>query len=60
MKVSSWHRRQALMLASQLPDREDARIILGLMQDLVEDFLQEPDAIPRPASVVLLKREGEA
>ncbi len=36
----AWHRRQALMLASQLPEStEDARMILRALEELLETFL---------------------
>ena len=38
-----WHRRQALVLASQLPDKQsDALLVLEAARELVERFL--PDA----------------
>ena len=48
-----WHRRQALLIASQVPDRlEDARLIMQAMQELVDNFLDSgcrdaPPAEPR-------------
>jgi hypothetical protein len=48
-KIESWHRRHAVMLASQLPDGiEDALIILRLITELVNDFLAQPEP-GRPA-----------
>ncbi|WP_166299019.1 MULTISPECIES: hypothetical protein [unclassified Bradyrhizobium] len=40
MKIESWHRRHAVQLAAQLPDKaEDSLIILRLATELVTDFL---------------------
>jgi hypothetical protein len=37
-----WHRRQALVLASQLPDNQaDALLVLQAARELVEKFLLE-------------------
>lgn len=36
-----WHRRHAIMLASQLPeDRADAELVLQAVQELMETFLK--------------------
>jgi hypothetical protein len=59
-KIESWHRRHAVMLASQLPDGiEDALIILRLITELVNDFLAqpEPERPAKPALVVPIVRE---
>jgi hypothetical protein len=56
-KIEPWHRRHAIQMAAALPpETEDALLVLALTRELVESFLQEPEAIPRPASVVLLRR----
>lgn len=35
-----WHKRHAITLASQLPDKvEDALIVIGAMKELVESYL---------------------
>jgi hypothetical protein len=53
-KEESWHRRHAVMLASQLPDGiDDSLIILRLATQLVTDFLAEPEPVQRPAPVVV-------
>lgn len=40
VEAQDWHRRHALQLAAQLPEKvEDALIVLGLCQGLVEGFL---------------------
>ena len=37
-----WHRRQALVLASQLPDKQsDALLVLEAARELVERFLTD-------------------
>ena len=55
----SWHRRHAVMLASQLPDHpQDALIILGLVKRIVEDFLAEPEPAQAPNNVLALVRDG--
>jgi hypothetical protein len=59
-KIESWHRRHAVMLASQLPEGiEDARIVLRLTTELVNDFLDQPEAErpAKPALVVPITRE---
>jgi hypothetical protein len=56
-KEEGWHRRHAVMLASQLPDKaEDARIILQLTMQLLTDFLAEPEEADKPAPVITLVR----
>jgi hypothetical protein len=53
-KEETWHRRH-VMLASQLPERiEDARIILRLTAELLEDFLSETGPTEKPSPVVIL------
>lgn len=50
-----WHRRHALLLASQLPDNpEDARLVVKAVAELLETFLaQAPKETAAPASNVL-------
>jgi hypothetical protein len=56
-KIESWHRRHAVMLASQLPDNtEDALSVLRMAIQLVEQFLAEGEE-PAKRSVVQLVRE---
>ena len=54
----AWHRRQALLLASQLPDNvDDARKIAEACLEIVEKFLErgnEPENQPQLDNVVLL------
>jgi hypothetical protein len=59
MKIETWHRRQAIFLASQLPDStESALIILRLVQELVTGFLLQPEGEePKRSSVVALVRD---
>ena len=41
MKEETWHRRQALMLASQLPEEyNDALLVIRATERLVLDFLR--------------------
>lgn len=40
-----WHRRQAMVLAGQLPENtEDAQLVLQAIHDLLERFLDQPAA----------------
>lgn len=49
MTVEAWHRRQAIQIAAALPEtREDALIVLGLAQELAEDFLFGPERAEEP------------
>jgi hypothetical protein len=53
--AEAWHRRHAIMLASQLPeDLKDARIILRLAEELVNGLLDKSDSAPKAAQVVTL------
>lgn len=56
VQIEAWHRRHALNLTAQLPDKiEDARLVLQAMQELVETFLSDPPAPElRVANVVSL------
>jgi hypothetical protein len=52
MKPENWHRRHAVMLASQLPEEtEDALTVLRLATQLVKGFLAERDRAPIAAPV---------
>jgi hypothetical protein len=54
MKVETWHRRQALMLASQLPEgRDDALAVLDCVRELVATFLQSDTPEPAAKAKVL-------
>ena len=56
-KVETWHRRHAVMLASQLPEcTDDALIILRLTAQLVTDFLTQADEAQKPTPVVAFVR----
>src|SRR5882672_3876833 len=58
-EILPWHRRHAVMLASQLPeDTLDALIILRLEIELVEGFLAGSDK-PEPAKVLTMVRGKE-
>jgi hypothetical protein len=53
MKIEQWHRRQAFMLASQLPESPaDALAVLECVRELVVTFLQS-DTPQAPTSKVL-------
>ena len=54
MKIETWHRRHALMLASQLPDgRDDALAVLDCVRELVATFLRSEEPAPAPKAKVL-------
>jgi len=56
-EILPWHRRQAMMLASQLPEKsDDAIIILRLAIELAEGFLADSDK-PEPAKVLTIVRD---
>jgi hypothetical protein len=56
-EILPWHRRHAIMLASQLPENTvDAQIILRLTTELVEGFLADSDK-PEPAKVLTIVRD---
>jgi hypothetical protein len=56
-----WHRRHAIMIASQLPDKpEDALLVLQAAKELVEMFLMgaaEGDG-PRAANVLVFEAKA--
>jgi hypothetical protein len=54
-KQLAWHRRHALMLASQLPeDPQEARMVLEALREIVERYLiQDEDEVPGKTSNVL-------
>ena len=53
--AEAWHRRHAIMLASQLPeDLKDARIRLRLVEELVNGFLDKLEVSRKPPRVVTL------
>jgi hypothetical protein len=54
-QIQHWHRRHAMQLATQMPEcREDRRIILMLLRDLLDTFL-DGSAPPGPAKVEHLR-----
>jgi hypothetical protein len=58
MKVQLWHRRHALMIASQLPeDPNDALAVFGAAMDVVREFLagkqDEPETAEKPTLTVI-------
>jgi hypothetical protein len=53
MKYENWHRRHAVMLASQLPEEtEDALAVLRLATQLVTGFLAVDEPAKKPAPVI--------
>jgi|SRR5882724_10235606 len=53
MTEENWHRRHAVMLASQLLEAtEDALAVLRLATELVTGFLDGPSATKKPATIV--------
>lgn len=52
---SAWHRRQALMLAAQLPENlADAKLVIEAVQEVLETFLAKaPPQTAEAASNVL-------
>ena len=58
MKIEQWHRRHALMLASQLPDgKGDALAVLDCVKEVVVTFLQLDTPEPAKATIVTLVRD---
>jgi hypothetical protein len=57
MKIGPWHRRQAVMLASQLPEGpHDALAVLDCVREIVVTFLHVDRPAPAKAPVVTLIR----
>lgn len=57
MKEKPWHRRHAIQLAAQLPDKkEDALLVLRAATRLVlmPGFWEEPTQANKPAATVVL------
>jgi hypothetical protein len=58
MKIEHWHRRHALMIASQLPDgKADALAVLDCVRELVATFLKSDEPEPAKATIVTLVRD---
>jgi hypothetical protein len=58
MKTQAHHRMMALHLASQLPQNaDDAWVVLGLLSEIVDNFLAERAADPKPAGVAKFFKE---
>jgi|1185.fasta_scaffold53357_2 hypothetical protein len=54
MKEENWHRRHAIILASQLPeDTEDALAVLQLATELVTSFMAGPSPMKKPAATIV-------
>jgi hypothetical protein len=50
-----WHRRQAMVLAGQLPENPaDALLVLEAMHELLDTFLSSSDAAPAPPATNVL------
>jgi hypothetical protein len=57
MKIEPWHRRQALCLASQLPDGpDDALAVVDCVREIVLTLLHVDTPEPAKAPVVTLIR----
>jgi hypothetical protein len=57
MKEQNWHRRHAVMLASQLPEKtEDALAVLRLATELVTGFLAVDEPKAASTQIVTLVR----
>jgi hypothetical protein len=55
--LENWHRRQALTLASQLPDNvNDALLVIEATREIVERFLMPKQAEPLPENVLTLRK----
>ncbi len=55
--AENWHKRQALCLASQLPDNaSDANAVIRELQNLVNSWLH-PAEIQEPSKIVSLVRD---
>jgi hypothetical protein len=58
MKIEQWHRRQAIVLASQLPDAQsDALAVLDCLSELVTTFLKSDEPEPAKATIFTLVRD---
>jgi hypothetical protein len=58
MKIEQWHRRHALMIASQLPDTPaDALAVLECVRELVTTILQSDAPEPAKATVITLVKD---
>ena len=54
MKIEPWHRRQALCIASQMPDGpDDALAVLECVRELVVMFMHSETPEPAPKAKVL-------
>jgi hypothetical protein len=57
MKIEQWHRRHAIMLASQLPDgQDDALAVLDCVREIIVTFVHVDMPEPEKAPVVTLVR----
>jgi hypothetical protein len=54
----NWHKRQAIMLASQLPDNvSDANAVIRELQNLVDTWLHPANETSLPPNVVSMVRD---
>lgn len=53
-RAETWHRRQALMLASQLPeDVDDAKLIVEEVAELLNSYIvKKPSAVVQASNVL--------
>lgn len=55
MNALPWHRRHAVSLAAQLPDEpDDARVILELVTQILNEFLDHREPPPHSGAVIKL------
>jgi hypothetical protein len=56
MKIEQWHRRQAIVLAGQLPDGpDDALAVLECVREIVVTFLHVD--MPEPVKAPVVTRD---
>ena len=59
LKVQTWHLRQALVIAGQLPEHhDDAMAVLCAAMDLVQRFMTDAEDEPKPAKKAALTVVG--
>jgi hypothetical protein len=57
--AENWHKRHALMLASQLPENaSDANAVIGELQDLVDTWLHVEPELVLGKVVALVRDKG--
>ena len=56
---AGWHRKQALHIAAQLPENvEDAWAVLGYVEDLVQNFFEDPEQPPPGGDQAVVRFPG--